>query len=170
LRAHSENLGRKNYWEQLSSSPEFVVLFLPSEVLFSTALEQDPQLIDDSFTRNRVIIATPTTLIALLHAVAFGWRQESLARSATEIAELGRELYERLCKFDEHIGDLGTHLEKAMKFYNSAVGTLESRVLVSARRFRDLGVSSSAGELAVLEPIETPARALRSPELTDGMI
>lgn len=170
LRAHSDNLGKKNYWEQLKASPEFVVLFLPSEVFFSTALEQDPQLIDDSFTKNRVIIATPTTLIALLHAVAFGWRQESLARSATEIAELGRELYERLCKFDEHIGDLGTHLEKAMKFYNSAVGTLESRVLVSARRFKDLGVSSSAGELAVLEPIETPARALRSPELTDGAI
>lgn len=168
LRAHSDSLGKKSYWEQLNASPEFVVLFLPSEVFFSTALEQDPQLIDDSFTKNRVIIATPTTLIALLHAVAFGWRQESLARSATEIAELGRELYERLCKFDEHIGDLGTHLQKAMKFYNSAVGTLESRVLVSARRFKDLGVSGT-GELAVLEPIETPARNLRSPELTDGI-
>ena len=170
LRAHSDNLGKKNYWEQLDESPEFVVLFLPSEVLFSTALEQDSQLIDDSFTKNRVVIATPTTLIALLHAVAFGWRQESLARNATEIAELGRELYERLSKFDEHICDLGVHLEKAMKFYNSAVGTLESRVLVSARRFRDLGVGSSVGELAVLEPLETPARGLRSPELTDGVV
>lgn len=170
LRAHSDSLGKKNYWEQLDDSPEFVVLFLPSEVFFSTALEQDSQLIDDSFTKNRVIIATPTTLIALLHAVAFGWRQESLARSAAEIAELGRELYERLAKFDEHIGGIGEHLEKAMKFYNSAVGTLESRVLVSARRFKDLGVASTVGELAVLEPIETPARALKSPEMTDGVV
>jgi DNA recombination protein RmuC len=170
LRAHSDSLGKKNYWQQLDDSPEFVVLFLPSEVFFSTALEQDGQLIDDSFTRNRVIIATPTTLIALLHAVAYGWRQESLARSAEEIAELGRELYERLSKFDEHIGDLGGHLEKAMKFYNSAVGTLESRVLVSARRFKDLGVGSSTGDLAVLEPIELPVRSLKSTELTDGVV
>lgn len=170
LRAHSDSLGKKNYWEQMGDSLEFVVLFLPSEVFFSTALEQDPQLIDDSFTRNRVVIATPTTLIALLHAVAYGWRQESLAQSAKEIAELGRELYERLSKFDEYLGDLGNHLEKAMKFYNSAVGTLESRVLVSARRFKDLGVGSSVGELAVLEPIETPVRALKSLELTDHVV
>lgn len=169
VRTHADQLGKKNYWEQLDESPEFTVLFLPSEVFFSTALEHDPLLIEESFTNNRVVIATPTTLIALLHAVAYGWRQESLARSAAEIADLGRELYERLSKFDEHISDLGTHLEKAMKFYNSAVGTLETRVLVSARRFRDLGVGSSA-ELAVLEPIETPARALRSPEMTDGVV
>jgi DNA recombination protein RmuC len=146
------------------------VLFLPSEVFFSTALEQDPQLIDDGFTKNRVIIATPTTLIALLHAVAFGWRQESLARSAQEIAELGRELYERLSRFDEHIGGLGVHLEKATKFYNNAVGTLESRVLVSARRFKDLGIGTSVGELPVVEPIEVPVRSPKSHELTDGVV
>lgn len=170
LRVHSDNLGKKNYWDQLDDSPEFVVLFLPSEVFFSTALEQDSQLIDDSFTKNRVIIATPTTLIALLHAVAFGWRQESLARSASEIAELGRELYERLSKLDDHFAGVGEHLEKAMRFYNNAVGTLESRVLVSARRFKDLGVGSTVGELAVLEPIESPIRSLKSPELTDGVV
>jgi DNA recombination protein RmuC len=169
VRSHSTSLGKKQYWEKLEQSPEFVVLFLPSEVFFSAALEYDPLLLEESFTSNRVVIATPTTLIALLQAVAYGWRQESLAKSASEIAELGQELYERLCKFDDHIGDLGTHLEKAMKFYNSAVGTLESRVLVSARRFKDLGVGSSVGDLAVLEPIETPARALRSTELTDGL-
>ncbi len=168
LRNHSSALGKKQYWEKLDQSPEFVVLFLPGEVFFSAALEQDPLLLEDSFTGNRVIIATPTTLIALLQAVAYGWRQESIAKSAAEIAALGQELYERLCKFDDHIGDLGTHLEKAMKFYNSAVGTLESRVLVSARRFKDLGVGSSAGDLAILEPLETPPRALRSTELTDG--
>jgi DNA recombination protein RmuC len=169
LRAHSNALGKKQYWDKLEESPEFVVLFLPSEVFFSAALEQDPLLIEESFTINRVIIATPTTLIALLQAVAFGWRQESIARSAAEIAELGRELYDRLCKFDDHIGDLGVHLEKAMKFYNNAVGTLESRVMVSARRFKDLGVGSGIGELAILEPLETPVRALRSTELTDGV-
>lgn len=169
LRTHSNALGRKQYWDKLVESPEFVVLFLPSEVFFSAALEQDPLLLEESFTLNRVIIATPTTLIALLQAVAFGWRQESIARSAAEIADLGRELYDRLCKFDDYIGDLGVHLEKAMKHYNSAVGTLESRVLVSARRFKDLGVGSSVGDLAVLEPLETPARALRSIELTDGV-
>jgi DNA recombination protein RmuC len=168
LRSHSSALGKKQYWEKLDQSPEFVVLFLPGEVFFSAALEYDPLLLEDSFTGNRVIIATPTTLIALLQAVAYGWRQESIARSAAEIAGLGQELYERLCKFDDHIGDLGTHLEKAMKFYNSAVGTLESRVLVSARRFKDLGVGSSVGDLAILEPLETPPRALRSAELTDG--
>ncbi|MBA3342482.1 MAG: DNA recombination protein RmuC [Gemmatimonadaceae bacterium] len=169
LRGHSNALGKKQYWEKLDESPEFVVLFLPSEVFFSAALEQDPMLLEESFTNNRVIIATPTTLIALLQAVAYGWRQESIARNAAEIAELGRELYDRLCKFDDHIGDLGNHLEKAMKFYNSAVGTLESRVLVSARRFKELGVAGSVGDLAVLEPLETPARALRSTELTDGV-
>jgi len=169
LRQHSDSLGKKSYWEQLDDSPAFVILFLPSEVFFSTALEQDSQLIDDSFTKNRVIIATPTTLIALLHAVAFGWRQESLARSASDIAELGRELYERLSKFDDHITDLGTHLEKAVTFYNNAVGTLESRVLVSARRFKDLGVGNTVGDPVVLEPIETKVRPLRSPELTDGV-
>jgi DNA recombination protein RmuC len=170
LRAHSDALGRKGYWEKVDESPEFVVLFLPSEVFFSAALEHDPLLIEDSFTRNRVIIATPTTLIALLQAVAYGWRQESIAKSAAEIAELGRELYDRLSKFDDHIGNVGVHLEKAMRFYNTAVGALESRVLVSARRFKDLGVSSSSSELAILEPLEMPLRALRSSELTDGVI
>jgi DNA recombination protein RmuC len=169
LRGHSNALGKKQYWEKLDESPEFVVLFLPSEVFFSAALEHDPLLLEESFTNNRVIIATPTTLIALLQAVAYGWRQESIARNAAEIAELGRELYERLCKFDDHIAGLGDHLEKAMKFYNNAIGTLESRVLVSARRFKDLGVGTSLTELEVLEPLETPVRALRSSELTDGV-
>jgi DNA recombination protein RmuC len=100
--------------------------------------------------------------------VAHGWRQDSIARNAEEIAALGKELYERLSKLDDHFGSLGVHLEKALKFYNSAVGTLESRVLVSARRFKDLGVGTSVSDLAVLEPLETPLRDLRSAELTDG--
>jgi DNA recombination protein RmuC len=170
VRAHCDGLGKKSYWDKLEHSPEFVVLFLPSEVFFSAALEQDRTLLEESFANNRVIIATPTTLIALLQAVAYGWRQDSIARNAEEIAALGRELYERLSKLDAHFGDLGTHLEKAMKFYNSAVGTLESRVLVSARRFKDLGVGSSVADLPVLEPLELPVRGLRSPELTDGVV
>jgi DNA recombination protein RmuC len=170
LRTHCESLGKKSYWEKLQTSPEFVVLFLPSEVFFSAALEHDRTLLEESFAQNRVIIATPTTLIALLQAVAYGWRQESIARNAADIAALGKELYERLSKMDEHFGDLGTHLEKAMKFYNSAVGTLESRVLVSARRFKDLGVGSSVDDLPILEPVEMPVRGIRAPELTDGVI
>lgn len=168
IRSHADLLGRKSYWEKLEESPEFVVLFLPSEVFFSAALEHDPRLIEDTFTRSRVIVATPTTLIALLQAVAHGWRQDSIARNAEEIAALGKELYERLSKLDDHFANLGTHLEKAMKFYNQAIGTLESRVLVSARRFKDLGVGTSVSDLAVLEPLETPLRDLRSAELTDG--
>jgi DNA recombination protein RmuC len=169
LRIHSESLGKKGYWEKMENSPEFVVLFLPSEVFFSAALEQDRLLIEDSFSRNRVIIATPTTLIALLQAVAYGWRQASLARNAEEIAALGKELYERLSKLDEHFGSLGTHLEKAVKLYNSAIGTLESRVFVSARKFKELGVGSSVLDLPVLEPLEVPRREFRAAELTDGV-
>jgi len=167
LRQHVDGLSSKAYWRALPETPEFVVLFVPGESFLSAALEKEPTLIEYAAER-RVVLATPTTLIALLHSVAFGWRQESLARSAADIAELGRELYERLSKFDDHIAGIGDHLEKAMKFYNNAVGTLESRVLVSARRFKDLGVSTT-GELAVLEPLESPIRALRSPELTDGV-
>lgn len=163
VRTHIASLGRKAYFEQFDFTPEFVVLFLPGEVFFSAALENDPELIELGVDQN-VIIATPTTLIALLRAVAYGWRQEVLADNAKIISELGQELYKRLSDLGEHIQKLGKGLTAAVNAYNSAVGTLESRVLVSARRFKELGVAGGA-EIEGVKQIETSSRLLQSPEL-----
>ncbi len=148
------------------SRPEFVVLFLPGEVFFSAALENDPSLIESGVSQN-VIIATPTTLIALLRAVAYGWRQEVLAENAKAISELGQELYKRLSDLGEHIQQLGNGLAAAVNAYNSAVGSLESRVLVSARRFKELGAASIGGDIAEIAQIEASSRLLQAPELTE---
>jgi len=163
VRDHIVALGRKGYWEQFESTPEFVVLFLPGEMFFSAALQQDPGLIEFG-VNEKVIPATPTTLIALLRAVHYGWRQEALARNAQEVADLGKQLYERVAKLGEHWANVGDKLGKAVDAYNSATSTLESRVLVSARRLRDLKAGAQDVEIGAIEPVERTARALQAPE------
>ena len=158
VRDHMKTLAGKNYWEQFDPTPEFVVMFLPGETFFSAALEQDPDLIEQGVL-NHVIPASPTTLIALLKAVAYGWNQEKLARNAQQISELGKELHDRLRKLAGHITGVGTNLDRAVEAYNQAVGSLENRVLVSARKFAELG-ASVADDIPELAPIETTARAL----------
>jgi DNA recombination protein RmuC len=158
VRDHMKTLAGKNYWEQFDPTPEFVVMFLPGETFFSAALEQDPGLIEQGVL-NHVIPASPTTLIALLKAVAYGWNQEKLARNAQQISVLGKELHDRLRLLAAHITAVGTGLDRAVESYNKAVGSLESRVLVSARKFAELG-ASVAEDIPELEPIETTARAL----------
>jgi len=162
VRDHMAKLAAKSYWDYLKPSPEFVVLFLPGETFFSAALEQDPSLIEQGVNQ-RVILATPTTLIALLRAVAYGWRQEQLAENAQRISELGKELYDRLASTAASMGGLGAALKSCVEKYNRAVGSLESRVLPTARRFKELGVSAKE-EIAPLEPLETIPR-----ELTSGL-
>jgi len=164
VREHMKQLGTKAYWDQFANSPEFVVLFLPGENFFSAALEQDATLIEAGID-HRVILATPTTLIALLRAVAYGWRQERLADNAREISALGGELYKRLSDLGGHMERLGAQLDKAVGCYNGAVGTLESRVLVSARRFRDLDAAPDGAELPLLEPLDHSPRRLQAAEL-----
>ncbi len=158
VRDHINTLSGKKYWEQFESTPEFVVMFLPGETFFSAALEQDTALIEHGVL-NRVIPASPTTLIALLKAINYGWNQEKLARNAQEISALGKELHERLRRLAGHITTVGTNLDRAVDAYNQAVGSLENRVLVSARKFAELG-ASVAEDIPELEPIETTARAL----------
>ena len=158
VRDHMDTLSGKKYWEQFETTPEFVVMFLPGETFFSAALEQDPGLIEHGVL-SRVIPASPTTLIALLKAVAYGWNQEKLARNAQQISALGKELHDRLRRLAGHITGVGTNLDRAVEAYNQAVGSLENRVLVSARKFTELG-ASVAEDIPELEPIETTARAL----------
>lgn len=162
VKDHLVKLSSKSYWKQLGESPEFVVMFLPGESFYSAALEQDPQLIEFG-ADSRVILATPTTLIALLHAVSYGWRQEKLAEDAQRIAQLGADLYVRLNKVVDHITRVGRGLRTAVDAYNDAVGSIESRLLVQARRFRDLAAPTER-ELEPLQPVDSQVREVRAIE------
>jgi DNA recombination protein RmuC len=158
VRTHIGRLSRKEYWAQFENAPEFVVAFLPGEAFFSAALEHDGELIEHGVNQ-RVILATPTTLIALLKAVAYGWRQEQVAENAKEISALGSEIHDRLRVFLEHFCKVGANLDRAVEAYNRASATLESRVLVTARRIKERG-ATSAHDLASPELIDRSARPL----------
>jgi DNA recombination protein RmuC len=156
IRAHMNKLSEKTYWQQFQTTPEFVVLFIPGENFFSSALEQNPGLIEEGVGKG-VILATPTTLISLLKAVAFGWRQETIAESAQAISQLGKELYRRISTMAEHLEKLGRNVEKCVSTYNQVIGSFERRVLASARKFGELGVTDGA-RIAYLTPVEKTTR------------
>ena len=167
LRGHVDALAAKAYWTAFDSTPDFVVLFVPADPFLDAALQRDPSLMEHAFARN-VVLATPATLIALLRTVAYSWRQEALARNAAAVHSLARELYGRLSTLGEHVGKLGTSLGGAVTAYNKAVGSLESRVLVSARKLAEMGVSDD--ELAAPAQVELTPRQPQAPELfADGI-
>jgi DNA recombination protein RmuC len=162
VRDRMKELSAKAYWDQFDPAPEIVVLFLPGESFFSAALEQDRTLLEDGMQKH-VVIATPTTLIALLRAVAFGWRQEQIAQNAQAISELGKDLYDRVRTFLGHFEGVGSSLKRATENYNHAVGSLESRVLPSVRKFKELG-AATGDAIAELEPVDETTRELNAPE------
>ncbi|MGY0003578.1 DNA recombination protein RmuC [Micromonospora sp. I033] len=166
LRAHVDGLAAKTYWAAFDQTPEFVVLFVPADPFLDVALQRDPSLLEHAFARN-VVLATPATLVALLRTVAYSWRQEALARNAATVHSLARELYGRLSTLGDHVGKLGGALSGAVTAYNRAVGSLEARVLVSARKLAELGVSDQ--ELAAPAQVELAPRQPQAPELVEGV-
>ena len=163
VKDHVTRLASKSYWAHFQPAPDIVVMFVPGESLLTAALQHDPALLEFSMGRG-VMLASPLTLIALLRAVAYGWQQENVAKNALEISELGRTLYDRIAKLAEHFENVGRSLAKSVEAYNSAVGTLESRVLVTARRLKDKGVTT-AEDFSELETIDHTPRPLGAPEI-----
>ncbi len=169
MRDHMGQLSSKRYWEKLPEACDFVVMFIPGESFLAAALEQDRSLIEDGM-ENRVVIATPTTLVALLRAIAYGWRQEQITKNAMEVARIGRETYERIQAFLGHVETTRKHLTNSVFAFNRMLGSLEGRILPSLRRFRELGATGGE-ELPVLEPIEqTPRRIELASEATDRTV
>jgi DNA recombination protein RmuC len=164
VRSHMTALGRKAYWDTFSPSPELVIMFLPGEMLFSAALQSDPALLELG-VNEKVVLATPTTLIALLRTVAYAWTQEALALNAQEVADLGRQLFDRIRSLAGHWTEVGEKLDKAVGAYNKSVGTLETRVLVTARKLVELKAAPEDGEIEAPAPVDTLPRALQAPEL-----
>jgi DNA recombination protein RmuC len=167
VRQHMQLLAGKQYWEPLAGAVELVVMFIPGEAFVGAAAEVDPALIEDGLAR-KVLVATPTTLIGVLRAIAFGWRQEQTTVNATQIRDLGRQLYERLRTLGGHFEDVGSALGKAVHSYNSAVGSMESRVLPAARRFRELG-ATSGDDIAVLDTVDERPRPMTAPDLPEQL-
>ena len=168
VRTHLSQLASKGYAAHVQPSPDFVVMFLPGEMFFSAALEQEPSLIEFG-VEHKVIPASPTTLIALLRAVAYGWQQEAMEENARQISDLGRNLYESIRRLGSHFDTLGTRLKSSLEAYNQAVGSLEANVLVKARKFRELHAANGGEEIGALEVIDRVPRMLQSRELTDGL-
>jgi len=164
IRQHIKKLSQKSYWEQFKPTPEWVVMFIPGEAFYSAALAHEPALLEEA-TAKGVIVATPTTLIAVLRAVAHGWQQETVAESARAVSELGREVYTRIATMGEHLSKLGGKLEGAVSAYNETIRSLESRVLPATRKLADHG-AGGAKEIPVFEPIDRAAQTPQAPELT----
>ncbi|MGH7313013.1 MAG: DNA recombination protein RmuC, partial [Candidatus Rokuibacteriota bacterium] len=162
LRQHMTLLAGKAYWEEFGGAAQFVVMFIPADTFVSAAVEVDPALLEDGMAK-RVVVASPATLIGLLHASAYGWRQEHIAENAERISELGRQLYDRLRTMGKHFDDVGRALKRATDSFNQAVGSMETRVLPAARRFRDLG-AATGGEIPPLEAVDEQPRELAAPE------
>jgi len=163
LRTHLDELSRKEYWRRFDS-PDFVVMYLPSEGLFSMAVSADSQLLQDAADR-KIILASPTTMMGLLRVAYYGWQQNSIAEEARQIADLGADLYHRVAVFGEHMKKLGSHLNTAMNTYNKAVGSLESKVLPGVKKFKDLHIQTGAKDIPALPPLEETSRTLSAPEL-----
>jgi DNA recombination protein RmuC len=157
LRTHLKQLSSKEYWKHVGDTVDFVVLWVPIEPMLSAAVERDAGLLDDGFA-SKVIIATPTTMVALAKSVAYGWRQDAAAKNAQAIADLGRELYRRLAGMGDKLSHLGQSLDKSVKSYNELIGSVESRVLPSARKFKDFGANDAEVDIEALEPSEAALR------------